>query len=149
MIKIIAPSTKAWYKICRPKHMYPDLAIDEHRLRVKYPAIWKSIHELGLSYVFGNPWDINVNLIREFYAGYDPDEPEHYVPIWGRLIDFSSSALCNYLGAPDIPHDPLGKIIAHPTYRELRYALCAIKFVAAWVCEKKKFHCHIKLPKRR
>lgn len=60
--------------------MHLDLAVHERRLRSKYSAIWKVIHDLGLSYVFGNPGYINVNLIREFYAGYDL---EQYVPIRG------------------------------------------------------------------
>lgn len=47
-LKILPPSIKAWYKICRLKRMHPDLVVDEHWLRSKYPAILKSIHELGL-----------------------------------------------------------------------------------------------------
>ncbi|OIT36501.1 hypothetical protein A4A49_51234 [Nicotiana attenuata] len=121
-IKSIPPSTKAWYKIYRPKHMHLDLAIDECCLRANY--------------VFGNLGDINVSLVREFYARYDLNDPEQYVPIRGRLIDFSVTTLYNCLGTPDVPHEPLGNFIGHPTYRELRHNLCGVNFVAAWVRDK-------------
>lgn len=70
------PSPKKWYKNCRPKNMHLDLAVEEHRLKSKHIDIWKSIHDLGLSYVFKNLGDINVSLVLEFYAGWDPEDEE-------------------------------------------------------------------------
>lgn len=54
-LKSIHISVKMWYKIFRTRHMHPNLDVDEHQLRFKNLTIWKSIHELGLSYVFRNP----------------------------------------------------------------------------------------------
>ncbi|OIT40669.1 hypothetical protein A4A49_05613 [Nicotiana attenuata] len=95
--KSMPPHVKDWYKRCRPKHIHAEDAIHERRLKAKYQAIWRGINELGLSYVLKNTGDINVNLVREFYAGFDPEDPEQLVPIRGRLIDFSTSAICNFL----------------------------------------------------
>ncbi|OIT00946.1 hypothetical protein A4A49_38559 [Nicotiana attenuata] len=147
-LKSIPPNVKDWYKLCRPTHMHPEAAVHERRLQAKYQPIWKGIHDLGLSYMFRNIGDINVNLVREFYAGFDPNDPEQLVPIRGRLIDFSASAICNFLGASDVPQEPLDNFITHPTYRELRHTLCGVNSVAAWVRDKKTNR-HWKFPKKK
>ncbi|XP_070045350.1 uncharacterized protein [Nicotiana tomentosiformis] len=147
-LKSIPPYVKDWYRRCRPRHIHPESAIHERLLQDKYQAIWRGINDLGLSYVFKNTRDINVNLVREFYAGFDPKDPEQLVPIRGRLIDFSASAICNFLGAPDVPQEPLDNFIARPTYRELRRTLCGVNSVAAWVRDKKTNR-HRKFPKKK
>ncbi|OIT33832.1 hypothetical protein A4A49_53502, partial [Nicotiana attenuata] len=131
----------------RPKHIHPEAAIHERRLQAKYPTIWRSINELGLSYVFRNSGETNVNLVREFYAGFDPEDSDQLVPIRGRLLDFSASAICNFLGAPHFLGEPLDHFIVRPTYRELRHTFCGVNSVAAWVRDKKTNH-HRKFPKK-
>lgn len=147
-LKSIPTSAKDWYKLCWPKHIHSESVVHERRLKAKYHSIWKGIHDLGLIYVFGNTGDINVNLVREFYAGYDPNDPEQLVPIRGRLIDFSTSTICNYLGAPDVPQEPLDNFITRPTYMVLRHTLCCINSVVSWVHDK-KIQRHRKFPKKK
>lgn len=101
-----------------------------------------------MSYVIGNPGDINVNFVHEFYAGYELDDPEQYVPIRERFIDFFTSTLCNYLEALNVPHEPLSNFIARMTYQELRHTLCGVNFMAAWVRDKKT-HRHRTIPKKK
>ncbi|OIT33407.1 hypothetical protein A4A49_52747, partial [Nicotiana attenuata] len=114
-----------------------EAAIHERRLQAKYQAIWKGINGLGLIYVFRNSGDINVNLVIAFYASFEPEDPEQLMPIWGRLIDFLASTICNFLGAPDVPQGPLDNFIIRCTYRELRHTLCGVNSVVAWVRDKK------------
>lgn len=73
-------------------------------MKSKHPEICQSIHDFGLSFVFRNPGDASVNLLREFYAGWDLEDEEKLIPIRGRLIDISATALSNHLGAPDVSH---------------------------------------------
>ncbi|OIT32010.1 hypothetical protein A4A49_12379 [Nicotiana attenuata] len=94
-ISSIPPQTRDWYKRCRLKHIHPEGATQERSVKAKYPAIWRGIQDLGLSYVFKNTGDINLNLAKEFYAGFDPLDTEELVPIRGRLIDFSAKAICD------------------------------------------------------
>lgn len=110
-LKRIPPSAKQWLKICRPRLMHLDVGVEKHQLRSKHPAIWKAIHDLRLSYFFRNSGNINVRLVRELYARWDPENEEQLVPIRGRLIDISDSVLCAHLGEPDVPHDLLGNFI--------------------------------------
>ncbi|OIS97236.1 hypothetical protein A4A49_52609 [Nicotiana attenuata] len=145
--KAYPPQCKDWYKCCRPKHIHVEATIHECRLQAKYQAIWRSINELGLSYVFQNCGEININLVREFYAGFDPEDLEQLVPIRERLIDISASTICNFLGALDVPGEPLDHFIVRPTYRELRHTLCGVNSVATWVRDKKTNR-HRKFPKK-
>ncbi|OIT05918.1 hypothetical protein A4A49_03971 [Nicotiana attenuata] len=96
-INSIPPHTKDWYRHCSPKHVHPEAAIHERSLKAKHQAIWRGIQDLGLSYVFKNTGDINLNLVLEFYAGFDPQDTKQLVPIRGRLIDFSATTICNFL----------------------------------------------------
>ncbi|OIT27997.1 hypothetical protein A4A49_33611 [Nicotiana attenuata] len=137
-----------WYKRCRPKHIHAEGAIQERSVKAKYPAIWKGIQDLGLSYVFKNTWDINLNLVREFYVGFDPQDTEELVPIRGRLIDFSAKTICDFLGAPNVPVEPLHQFIRRPTYRELRHALCGVDSTTAWVWDKATNR-HKRFPKKK
>nr|XP_033514930.1 uncharacterized protein LOC117279486 [Nicotiana tomentosiformis] len=146
-LKSIPQSAKDWYKLCRPRHIHFELAIHEQRLQAKYQSIWKGIHDLGLSYMFRNTVDINVNLFWEFYTGFDPNDPEQLVPIKGRLIYFSATTICNFLGAPDVPQEPLDNFITRPTYQALRHTLCGANSMAAWVRDKKTQR-HGKFPKK-
>ncbi|OIS97646.1 hypothetical protein A4A49_03996 [Nicotiana attenuata] len=147
-INSIPPQTRDWYKCCRPKHIHPEGAIQERSMKAKYPAIWKGIQDLGLSYVFKNTRDINLNLVREFYAGFDPLDTEELVSIRGRLIDFSAKVICDCLGAPNVPMEPLEQFIRRPTYRELRHTLCGVDSTAAWVRDKETNR-HKRFPKKK
>ncbi|OIT39227.1 hypothetical protein A4A49_52317 [Nicotiana attenuata] len=147
-IKSIPLHTKDWYRRCRPKHFHPETAIPESSLKAKYQAIWRGIQDLGLSYVFKNTWDINLNLVQEFYAGFDPQDTRQLVPIRGRLIDFSATAICDFLGAPNVPVEPLDQFIRRPTYRELRHTLCGVDSTAAWVRDKVTNR-HKRFPKKK
>ncbi|OIS97504.1 hypothetical protein A4A49_22754 [Nicotiana attenuata] len=135
-INSIPSHTRDWYMRCRPNHVHLEGAIQERSVKAKYSAIWKGIQDLGLSYIFKNTGDINLNLVMEFYAGFDPQDTKELVPIRGRLIDFSSKAICDFLGAPNVPVEPLDQFIRRPTYRELRHMLCGVDSTAAWVLDK-------------
>ncbi|OIT30026.1 hypothetical protein A4A49_40064 [Nicotiana attenuata] len=147
-INYIPPHTRDWYRRCRPKHVHPEGAIQQRSVKAKYPAIWKGIQDLGLSYVFKNTGDINLNLVREFYAGFDPHDIEELVPIRGRLIDFSAKSICDFLGAPNVPVEPLDQFIRRPTYRELRHTLYGVDSTAAWVRDKVTNR-HKRFPKKK
>ncbi|OIT40496.1 hypothetical protein A4A49_17132 [Nicotiana attenuata] len=147
-INSIPPQKRDWYKRSRPKYIHPEGAIQERSVKAKYPAIWKGIQDLGLSYVFKNTGDINLNLVREFYAGFDPIETKELVPIRGRLIDFSAKAICDILGAPNVPVEPLEQFIRRPTYRELRHMLCGVDSTTAWVWDK-EINRHKRFPKKK
>ncbi|OIT22930.1 hypothetical protein A4A49_53536 [Nicotiana attenuata] len=147
-INSIPPHMRDWYKHCRPKHIHPEGAIQERSVKAKYPAIWKGIQDLGLSYVFKNTGDINLNLVREFYVWFDPLDTEELVPIRGRLIDFSAKAICDFLGAPNVPMEPLEQFISRPTYRELRHTLCGVDSIDAWF-RYKETNRHKRFPKKK
>ncbi|OIT39239.1 hypothetical protein A4A49_10575 [Nicotiana attenuata] len=144
-INSIPPQTRDWYKRCRPKHIHPEGATQERSVKAKYPAIWRGIQDLGLSYVFKNTGDINLNLVREFYVGFDPLDTEELVPIRGRLIDFSAKAICDFLGAPNVPME---QFIRRPTYEELRHMLCGVDSTAVWVRDKETNR-HKRFPKKK
>lgn len=90
---------KYWFKRIRPTKYMHEMAIDELALKGKHLPIWEASHKMEWEFVFNNPSEANVSLIREFYANWDVRDEENLVPIRGRFIDLSLSPLCKFLGA--------------------------------------------------
>ncbi|OIT32703.1 hypothetical protein A4A49_51727 [Nicotiana attenuata] len=134
-IKSVPPSGRAWYMKCRPNSYLPDFAVDEHKLKSRYPQIWERIHELGLGFVSAR-----------FYVGYNLEDKEQLVPIPGRLIDILARALCRFLDAPNVPCSPLCDFIDRPAYTDIRYTLCGVNSYALWTQDKRYNACS-SLPK--
>ncbi|OIT07039.1 hypothetical protein A4A49_31154 [Nicotiana attenuata] len=86
---------------------------------------------------------------RDWYRRwFDPQDIEELVTIRGCLIDFSAKAICDFLGAPNVPVEPLDQFIRRPTYRELRHTLCGVDSTAAWVRDKVT-NSHNRFPKKK
>lgn len=67
-------------------------------------------------FIFDNPGEANLNLVREFYANWNVDDIEDLVPVRGRLIDISQGALRRFLGPPDVPVESLIEFATRPHY---------------------------------
>ncbi|OIS95992.1 hypothetical protein A4A49_31474 [Nicotiana attenuata] len=145
-IKSVPPYGRAFYRKCRTDSYLPDFAVDEHKLKSRYPKIWEKVHELGLGFVFKNPGEANLSLMREFCAGWNIEDKEKLVPIRGRLIDISATALCRFVDAPDVPCNPLCDFIDRPTYRNNRHTLCGVNSNVVWTRDK-RYNTRTSLPK--
>lgn len=99
-----------------------------------HPEIWQSIHDL--------------DFLREIYDGWDLKDEEQLVPIHERFIDISTTALCNHLGVPDVPHASLTNFITWPSYMEIRHTLCGVNSNATWVHDKRT-RSRIKFPNKK
>ncbi|MCD7473429.1 hypothetical protein HAX54_015296, partial [Datura stramonium] len=65
--------------------------IDEGRLALEYPIIDDIIHVLRLGYVFLEPKECSLTLVREFYANWDTSFGESTkFKIWGQVVCFSA-----------------------------------------------------------
>ncbi|MCD7462324.1 hypothetical protein HAX54_048256, partial [Datura stramonium] len=45
--------------------------IDEGRLALEFPTIREKLRELGVGYIFDEPEECNLTLVREFYTNWD------------------------------------------------------------------------------
>ncbi|MCE3215051.1 hypothetical protein HAX54_000616, partial [Datura stramonium] len=63
--------------------MFGERAVETHGL--SWSKIQKEVHELGLGYIFVEPVEYNLTLVREFYANWETSFGEiTKVKIWGQ-----------------------------------------------------------------
>lgn len=58
-----------------------------------------------MKFVFEEPIECNLHLIREFYANWDPQQADFSVQIRGQAMKFEAHVLNTILGTPET--DPL------------------------------------------
>ncbi|MCD9640871.1 hypothetical protein HAX54_026581, partial [Datura stramonium] len=49
----------------------PENWIDDGRLALEFPTIEDKVHELGLGFIFAEPEECNLSLVREFFPNWD------------------------------------------------------------------------------
>ncbi|KAK4352866.1 hypothetical protein RND71_028384 [Anisodus tanguticus] len=80
-------------------------------MRTHHRDIWEQVHALGPQFVFQDPGECNINLVREAYAN------------WRCTLVVSS--------------EPFEEIYSHLPYHELRHLLCGQHSTARWEHNKK------------
>lgn len=66
--KTVEPHGITWFNTKKEVKYAPENWIDEGRLTLEFPTIWDKIWELGLRYIFAEPGECNLTLVREFYV---------------------------------------------------------------------------------
>ncbi|KAH0636011.1 hypothetical protein KY285_035712 [Solanum tuberosum] len=99
----------------------------------EFPHILRLIRELGMDFIFAEPKDCNLHMVREFYANWEPEARSHYVTVQGRNVLITPSSINDILGSP---HDTdrlvlTGLNIRHP-YRAIRHTLCGPQSMSQW-----------------
>uniref|UniRef100_M1DCD9 Putative plant transposon protein domain-containing protein n=1 Tax=Solanum tuberosum TaxID=4113 RepID=M1DCD9_SOLTU len=100
------------------------------RLQLQFRDIYRIIHELGLRFIFDNPGDCNLTLLREFYANWLTETKYKTVPVRGRDIKFSARILNELLGTANCDHDKFNNLKDEPPYRDIRRTLCGVDSTA-------------------
>uniref|UniRef100_M1DNL5 Putative plant transposon protein domain-containing protein n=1 Tax=Solanum tuberosum TaxID=4113 RepID=M1DNL5_SOLTU len=121
-----------WFDCLRePKYM-GDEYVDEVRLQSQFPAIYMTIVELELEFIFAHPGDCNLTLVREFYANWMTESQIKQVPIRGKEVRFSTQVLNEMLGTPNYGTDEFNRLKETPPYRDIRHTLCGVESTARW-----------------
>ncbi|MCD7447527.1 hypothetical protein HAX54_031023 [Datura stramonium] len=61
--------------------------IDEGRFALEFPTIRDKVRELGLGYIFAEPKESNLTLVRKVYENWDTSfGKSNEVKIWGQIV---------------------------------------------------------------
>ncbi|KAH0773550.1 hypothetical protein KY290_010687 [Solanum tuberosum] len=85
-----------------PKYM-GDEYVDEIRLQTQFSAIYRTVAELGLKFIFDHPSDCNLSLV-----------------------------LNELLGTPNCDANKFNRLKETPLYRDIRHTLCGVDSTARW-----------------
>ncbi|KAG5571889.1 hypothetical protein H5410_061655 [Solanum commersonii] len=121
-----------WFDCQRePKYMR-DKYVDEIRLQSQFLAIYRTVVELGLKFIFDHLGDCNLALVHEFYANWLTETQIKHVPIRGKDVRFSTRVLNELLGTPNYDADKFNRLKKTPPYRDIRHTLCGVESTARW-----------------
>uniref|UniRef100_M1DBM0 Putative plant transposon protein domain-containing protein n=1 Tax=Solanum tuberosum TaxID=4113 RepID=M1DBM0_SOLTU len=103
-----------------------DEFMNEVRLQSEFPVIYHTVIGLGLRFIFDNPGDCNLMLVREFYANWLTETKYKTVSVEGKDVKFSTRILNELLGTPNCDPDEFNNLKDKPPYRDIRHTLCGV-----------------------
>uniref|UniRef100_M1DIP7 Putative plant transposon protein domain-containing protein n=1 Tax=Solanum tuberosum TaxID=4113 RepID=M1DIP7_SOLTU len=131
--KAVTSEGKKWYKSHTEAKYFLDVILDDVHLEREFPHIMCRLQELHMSFIFQDPSECNVSVVREFYSNWKPDARSHFVTVRGVEVSLTPSAINQILGTADAPSDVLTGININPPYQQIRHALCGEQSTAKWI----------------
>ncbi|OIT40580.1 hypothetical protein A4A49_00652 [Nicotiana attenuata] len=85
-IRVVPGHARLWFRTFVPA-VSPDLevGIDDGKLVRKYSGIYNNIRYLGFETLFRPGESVNVNMVKEFYANWQPEASLNAVPEFVRV----------------------------------------------------------------
>ncbi|KAH0678643.1 hypothetical protein KY284_019728 [Solanum tuberosum] len=108
-----------------PRDKLGDLEPRLDSLAREFPPILRRIRELGMKFIFADPEECYLHMVREFYANWAPEARSHFVTVCGRNVPITPIGTTDILGTPQ-DTDPLVLIGLNirPPYQAIRHMLC-------------------------
>jgi len=107
--------------------------LDDVNLEREFPHIRRRLQELHMGFIFQDPSECNISVVREFYANWKPDARSHFVTVRGVEVQLTPSVINQLLGTADSPSDVLTAINISPPYQQIRHALSGAQSTAKWI----------------
>ncbi|MCD7454131.1 hypothetical protein HAX54_023549 [Datura stramonium] len=89
-------------KSTKSQNISHELFIERASLASEFPHIVERLHTLGLDFVFNDPGECNLNMVRKFLVNWDPKKRSNQVNIQGKIVNFLLVVLKRLLGSPSI-----------------------------------------------
>ncbi|KAH0758007.1 hypothetical protein KY290_021500 [Solanum tuberosum] len=121
-----------WFACQQEAKYIGDEFVNEVRLQSQFPVIYQTVIELGLRFIFDNPGDCNLTLVREFYANWLTETKYKTVLVRGKDVKFFARILNELLGTPNSDPDEFNSLKDKPPYRDIRHTLCGVDSTARW-----------------
>jgi len=131
--KAVTSEGKKWYKSHTEAKYFSDVILDDVNLEREFPHIRRRLQELHMGFIFQDPSECNISVVREFYANWKPDARSHFVTVRGVEVQLTPSAINQLLGTADSPSDVLTAINISPPNQQIRHALSGAQSTAKWI----------------
>uniref|UniRef100_M1DBE5 Uncharacterized protein n=1 Tax=Solanum tuberosum TaxID=4113 RepID=M1DBE5_SOLTU len=83
---VVTSEGKKWYKSHTEAKYFSIVILDDVQLEREFPRIMRHLQELRMGFIFQDPTECNVSMVREFYANWKPDARSHCVTVRGVEI---------------------------------------------------------------
>ncbi|OIT21836.1 hypothetical protein A4A49_52968 [Nicotiana attenuata] len=125
----------------------PEVAIGDGKLARKYSEIYNNIRALGFDSKFHLGDAVNVTLVKEFYANWQPEaslDAVYEVQVWGKVIPFSSQVINRIMGFTEHSHKLFQRFLRRPDYPAIHRLLGGADSSVAWARDANEFHKNMK-----
>ncbi|MCD9646386.1 hypothetical protein HAX54_036169, partial [Datura stramonium] len=96
--KVVEPHGLTWFNTQKVAKYAPENWIDKGLFALEFPIIPDKVRELGLGYIFVEPEEFNLTLVREFYENWGTSLGEsNEIKIWVQLVHFTFKRLNSFL----------------------------------------------------
>ncbi|XP_016577508.2 uncharacterized protein LOC107875339 isoform X2 [Capsicum annuum] len=143
--KAVMESGRKWYSQHKESKYSADQFIDRASLMKEYPSMVRRIEALHMNFLFEQPSECNLSLVREFYANWDLRNKDAEVEVRGRVVTFTANCVNDLLGTPVVDAEPLKRMNVEPPYQHIRHLLCGTCSTARWIRHKES-GTHVSLP---
>uniref|UniRef100_M1DJE3 Putative plant transposon protein domain-containing protein n=1 Tax=Solanum tuberosum TaxID=4113 RepID=M1DJE3_SOLTU len=131
--KVVERYGHEWFECQKEAKYLGDEYVNEVRLQTQFPVIYNTINALGLRFMFENPGDCNLTLVREFYANWNTETRfNKTVPIRGKDVRFTAKLLNLLLGTPNCEDGDFNKLKENPPYRDICHTFCGVESISRW-----------------
>ncbi|MCD9642758.1 hypothetical protein HAX54_029702, partial [Datura stramonium] len=122
-----------WFNAQNKAKYAPKNLIDEGRLALEYPTICGTIRELGLGYVFVEPEECTLTLVRKFYDKWDTSFGESTkVKIKGQVVRISARSFSAFLCTPVVNPSMYAVFLEKPPYLDIHHTLYGEHLASQW-----------------
>ncbi|KAH0686462.1 hypothetical protein KY284_017015 [Solanum tuberosum] len=127
----------------------PALPRGQTSLAHEFPQIRRQIRELCMEFIFADPDECNLHMVRKFYSNWTPEAQSHYVTVHGKNVPITPTYINDILGTPeDTDLVVLTRLNIYPPYQAVRHMLCGPQSIAQWTKHSEKRY-HKSLPYAR
>ncbi|MCD9639978.1 hypothetical protein HAX54_024989, partial [Datura stramonium] len=123
--KVVEEHGLKWFNIQKEAKYAPENWIDEGRLTFEFPTISDTVHELGQGYVFPEPEECNLTLVRKFYENWNTSYGESTnIKVQDQVVRFTTRSYNVFLGTPVVDLEMYFLFLEKSPYRDIFHTLC-------------------------
>ncbi|KAK4724170.1 hypothetical protein R3W88_026949 [Solanum pinnatisectum] len=125
--KAVTSEGKKWYKSHTEAKYFSNVILDDVQLEREFPQIMRRLQDLRMGFIFQDPSECNVSVVREFYANWKHDARSHFVAVRSVEVSLTPSMINQVLGTSEAPSDILIGLNISPPYQQIRHILCGMQ----------------------
>ncbi|MCD7458529.1 hypothetical protein HAX54_038500, partial [Datura stramonium] len=131
--RAVEPHGLSWFNIQKEVKYALENWIYYGLLALEFPTIRDKVRQLGLGYIFLEPEECNLTLVREIYANCDTSFGERNEVIIQVPVDrFTTKTFNAFLGTPVVDPSEYLILLEKPPYQDIHHTLCGDHSFARW-----------------
>ncbi|KAG5576062.1 hypothetical protein H5410_056196 [Solanum commersonii] len=141
-VHAVTKKGKPWWKKHTETTYFSDACINRDSLAWEFPRILRQIQELHMEFIFVEPRECKLHMVREFYANWATKSRSHFVKVRGLDVPLTPVVINDKVGtSQDTDALVLIGLNIRPPYRSIQHAICGPQSMVQWTKHSgKRYH---------